>query len=110
MVKNSVKETVRWNIMVGDVRMLVQATCDFYYWLSAAPMQETGNNLIIVCDSLSSCNAWRDLLLTAPQTPSPPTMFIQPANHVMSVTRHTSKINTGTLHGQTLEVLIQGTL
>ena len=34
----------------------------FYLWLAACYMQETGNDLIIVCGSLSSCNTWRDLL------------------------------------------------
>lgn len=81
----------------------------FYIWLSASYIQETGDGLHIVCDSLSSCNTWRDLLLQ-PHRQWIPTMFIQPANHVMPVTRHTSKINTSSLYGQTVEVLIQETL
>lgn len=53
-------------------------------------MQETGNDLIIVFDSLSSYNTWCDLLLK-PHKHQIPTMLLQPANHVMSVTGHTLK-------------------
>lgn len=74
-------------LLLCEVRMSVQATSDSTSGSLASYMQETGNYRIIVCDSLSSCNTWCDLLQLHKYWI--PTMFTQPASQPCDVSDKT---------------------